>query len=76
MPWQWFADVGSWWWQWRWWAEGSWHGGGLVVPGLFGYFLMGLWLVFGWIIARFVVGLVSWWLLCGGDWVAVWRWGG
>ena len=37
-----------------------------MVPGLFGYFLMGLWLVFGWIIAGFVVGLVSWWLLCGG----------
>ena len=39
---------------------------GMVVPSLFGYFLMGLWLVFGWIIAGFVVGLVSWWLLCGG----------
>ena len=35
------------------------HGGGLVVPGLR--------LVCGWIFAGFVVGLVSWWSLCGGD---------
>ena len=68
--------MGSWWWQWRWWVEGSGHGGGLVVLGLFGYFLMGLWLVYDWIFARFVVGLVSWWLLCGGGLVAVWRWCG
>ena len=59
-----------------WWAEGSGHGGGLVVPSLFGYFLMGLWLVCGWIFVGFVGGLVSWWLLCGGDWVDVWRWCG
>ena len=26
---------------------GNGHGGGLVVPGLFDYFLMGLWLVCG-----------------------------
>ena len=58
-----------WWWQWRWWVEGSGHGGGSVVLGLFGYFLRGLWLVYGWIFVRFVMGLVSWWLLCGGDWV-------
>ena len=68
--------MGSWWWQWRWWVEGSGHGGGLVVLGLFGYFLMGLWLVYDWIFARFVVGLVSWWLLYGGGSVAVWRWCG
>ena len=78
MSWQWFADVGLWWWQWRWWVEGSGPGGGLVVSGLFGFFffLMGLRLVCGWIFAGFVVGLVSWWLLGGGDWVSVWMWSG
>ena len=50
---------------------GNGHGGGLVVSGLFDYFLMGLWLVCGWIFVGFVVGMVSRWLLCGGDWVAV-----
>ena len=64
------------------WVHGGDSGGGgqravgMVVSGLFGYFLMGLWLVCGWIFARFVVGLVSWWLLCGGDWVTIWRWCG
>ena len=30
-------------------------------------FVVGFWLVCGWIFVGFVVGLVSWWLLCGGD---------
>ena len=53
--------------QWAWW----WLGG---VGFVWFFFLMGLRLVCGWIFAGFVVGLVSWWLLCGGDWVSVWRW--
>ena len=62
-------------------GDGSGGGGqravGLVVQGLFSFFfLMGLWLVCGWIFAGFVVGLVSRWLLSGGDWVSVWRWCG
>ena len=56
--------MGSWWWQW--WEEGNGHGGGLVVPSLFSYFLMGLWLVFGWIFVGFVGGfgvmvVAVWW---------------
>ena len=55
--------------QWAWW----WLGGvGFVCF----FFLMGLRLVCGWIFAGFVVGLVSWWLLCGGDWVSMWMWSG
>ena len=67
--------MGSWWWQW--WEEGNGHGGGLVVPSLFSYFLMGLWLVFGWFVAGYLLGLWGVWchggccvvvigLMCGG----------
>ena len=51
-----------WWWQWRWWVEGSRHGGGLVVSGLLGYFLMGLWLDICWVCGGFgVMVVVVWW---------------
>ena len=66
---------------------GSWcRGDGLVVPGLFGYFLMGLWLGFGWFVVGYLLGLwwvfgwfVAWYLLSlwlvwghGGSYVEVW----
>ena len=45
---------------------GSWcRGDGLVVPGLFGYFLMGLWLGFGWFVVGYLLGL--WWVWCHGS---------
>ena len=42
-------------------AEGSGHGGGLVVLGLFGYFLMGLWLDICWVCGGFGVMMVAMW---------------
>lgn len=43
---------------------GSGHGGGSMVLGLFDYFLMGLWLAFGWFVAGYLLGL--WWAWCHG----------
>ena len=33
-----------------------------MLSGLFGYFLMDLWLVFGWFVAGYLLGL--WWVWC------------
>ena len=41
----------------------------MVVPSLFGYFLMGLWLVFGWFVAGYLLGL--WWDWCHGGYCVV-----
>ena len=60
MPWQWFVDVGSW-------CRGGDNGGGgqravgMVVPSLFGYFLMGLWLDICWVCGGFSVMVVVVW---------------
>ena len=49
--------------QWAWWCRVVW----LFFNGFVAGFVVGFWLVCGWIFVGFVVGLVSWWLLCGGD---------
>ena len=40
-----------------------------MVLGLFGYFLVGLWLVFGWFVAGYLLGL--WWDWCHGGYCVV-----